>query len=178
MVRWLLILAVLLVAFVVLVVAIGAWLPQSHVASRRVRLTAPPDRVFALITDFAQTPTWRPDLTRVDLLPPQDGHAMFREQAGRDAIAYRVETLDAPRRLIVRIADPNLPFGGAWTYDLVATDAGGTHLTITEHGEVYNPVFRFMSRFVFSHHATIERYLRALGTKLGEPVTPEPVPGA
>jgi hypothetical protein len=30
-----------------------------------------------------------------------------------------------------------------------------------------------MSRFVFSHHATIDAYLTALGKKLGEPVTPE-----
>ena len=30
-----------------------------------------------------------------------------------------------------------------------------------------------MSRFVFSHHATIDAYLTALGKKLGESVTPE-----
>ena len=34
-----------------------------------------------------------------------------------------------------------------------------TTLRITENGEVYNPVFRFVSRFVFGHSATIEKYL-------------------
>jgi hypothetical protein len=48
-----------------------------------------------------------------------------------------------------------------------------TQITITERGEVYNPIFRFMSRYVFSHHATIDAYLTALGKKLGESVTPE-----
>ena len=35
----------------------------------------------------------------------------------------------------------------------------GRDLTITEDGEVYNVFFRFMSRFVFGHHATMDAYL-------------------
>jgi uncharacterized protein YndB with AHSA1/START domain len=171
--RWIAIVIGLLLAIVLLIVVIGALLPKGHVAARRARFAQPPERIFAIITDFAQTPSWRTDLTRVELLPSQDGHTVFREHAGRDAVTYRVETIDPPRQLIVRIADTNLPFGGAWTYDLVPVD-GGTQLTITERGEVYNPVFRFVSRFIMSQTATIERYLRALGTKVGESTTPEP----
>ena len=37
---------------------------------------------------------------------------------------------------------------------------------ITENGEVYNPLFRFMSRFVFGHTATIDKYLEDLGQVL------------
>ena len=59
-----------------------------------------------------------------------------------------------------------MPFGGTWTYELTPT-AGGTSLRITEDGEVYNPVFRFMSRFVFTHHATIDTYLTDMGKRLG-----------
>ena len=164
--RWILGLLAVLLTIVLAVAGIGALLPVSHVASSVVRLPAPPERVFAIISDFEHTPDWRPDIARVELLPPQDGRTMFREHAGDDVITYRVETLEAPRRLVVRIADPELPFGGTWTYDLVPTP-DGTALTITEHGEVYNPVFRFMSRFVFSHGATIARYLAALGAKVG-----------
>ena len=61
----------------------------------------------------------------------------------------------------MRIADPDLPFGGTWTYEL-KPDGGGTQLVITERGEVYNPIFRFMSRFVFSHTATMERFVASL----------------
>lgn len=162
-----------LVVLLAIVVAAGARLPSSHVAARRVRLAQPPERVFALITDFAQAPTWRTNLTRVEMLPPQDGRPMFREHDGGDAITYRIETLDAPRRLVTRIADPTLPFGGAWTYDLTPTpDGAGTLLTITEHGEVYNPLFRFLSRYVFGHHATMDAYLRALAAKTGSPEAP------
>jgi uncharacterized protein YndB with AHSA1/START domain len=172
--RWILIIVGCLVFAIVLVVAIGWLLPQAHVATRRARFAQPPERVFAIITDFAQIPSWRSDVSRVELLPPQNGQTVFREHAGHDAITYRVEQIEPPRRLVVRIADPSLPFGGAWFYELQPA-ADGAELTITERGEVYNPVFRFMSRFVFSHHATIDRYLRALGAKLGETTTPEPV---
>ena len=43
-------------------------------------------------------------------------------------------------------------------------------LRITEHGEVYNPLFRFISRVVIGQSRTIETYLRDLGTALGQPV--------
>ena len=69
----------------------------------------------------------------------------------------------------VRIADDTLPFGGTWTYEL-APEGAGTRLTITEDGVVRNVVFRFLSRWVFSHTATLEKYLRALGRKFGEEV--------
>lgn len=65
----------------------------------------------------------------------------------------------------MRIADPNLPFGGTWTYDLVPGDQACS-LTVTEDGEVYNPLFRFVSRFIIGHTATIDSYLKALQTKL------------
>jgi hypothetical protein len=45
---------------------------------------------------------------------------------------------------------------------------GFTAVRITENGEVGNPVFRFMARFVFGYTATIDTYLIALGQKFGE----------
>lgn len=34
-------------------------------------------------------------------------------------------------------------------------DGAGTRVTITENGEVYNPLFRFVSRFLMGHTSTI-----------------------
>jgi hypothetical protein len=58
-----------------------------------------------------------------------------------------------------------LPFGGTWTFD-VAAAPGGTSLTITEDGEVYNPIFRFMSKTVFSPYKTIDTYQADLRRRL------------
>jgi len=74
----------------------------------------------------------------------------------------------APTRLVVRIADPKLPFGGTWSYDIAPAAGGGSELRITENGEIRNVIFRFMSRFILGYTATIETYLRDLGAKFGQ----------
>jgi hypothetical protein len=51
---------------------------------------------------------------------------------------------------------------------------GATQVTITEKGTIPNPVFRFLSRFVFGYTATQDAYLRALGRAFGEAVVPAP----
>ena len=81
-------------------------------------------------------------------------------------MTYEVGQADPPRKLVTRIADPHLPFGGTWTYEIVAGAESGSTLTITENGEVYNPFFRFISRYVMGYTATMDRYLQALQTKL------------
>ncbi len=101
----------------------------------------------------------------VDVLPSANGAKSFREQGSDGAIVYVVDAAQPPRRLVTRIADAKLLFGGTWTYELTPA-AEGTTLRITEDGEVYNPVFRFMSKFVFGHQATIDAYLADLRRKL------------
>jgi len=76
-----------------------------------------------------------------------------------------VERMEPPRVLVARIADPKLPFGGTWTYE-ITPDAGGSRLTITENGEIYNPLFRFMARFIFGYEGTIQSYLSSLEKRL------------
>ena len=44
--------------------------------------------------------------------------------------------------------------------------ASGSRLSITERGEVYNPIFRALSRFVFGYTGTIESCLEAAKKKL------------
>jgi uncharacterized protein YndB with AHSA1/START domain len=169
--RWALAIVGLLVLVVLVVCVVGYMLPQSHVASASARFAAAPDSIWTSLTDVPAFPKWRPGLSRVELLPDENGQRGWREFASNDGVTYRVVESVPARRLVTRIADQNLPYGGSWTYEL-APDGSGTRLTITEHGEVYNPVFRFVSRFILGHTATMEGVLRALGTKHGETVTP------
>ena len=41
-------------------------------------------------------------------------------------------------------------------------------VTITEDGWVANPIFRFMSRLVIGHHATMDTLLKQVAKKFGE----------
>jgi len=171
--RWILIALAVLVLLVGLVAVVGALLPKAHVAARAAVYRRPPEEVFAAIHGFAAYPEWRKDASKVELLEPAGGHERFRETGRFGAITFEVDEADAPRRMVTRIADTGLAFGGSWTYELTAVPEG-TRLTITERGEVYNVFFRFLSRFVFSHSATIDTLLQALGRKFGETVTPGP----
>jgi len=76
--------------------------------------------------------------------------------------------VEAPRRLMRRIASDDLGFGGVWEYSITPTTEGGCQLTVIERGTVGNPLFRFLSKFVFGHAATMEKYLTALANKFGE----------
>jgi hypothetical protein len=69
------------------------------------------------------------------------------------------------------VVDDGLPFGGTWTREL-APAGGGTRLTITEDGFIRNPIFRVMSRLFFPSTGTINGYLRALATELGDSAEP------
>ena len=159
------VLALLLgLAVVVLgVAAVGFMLPQDHVASREAVLTAPAAAVFETISDVGRYPEWRKDLSSVEVLASNP--LKWREHAGGDAITFEVVESKPQERLQVRIADAELPFGGTWTYEL-RVEGSTTRLRITERGEVYNPVFRFMSRFVFGHTATLDAYLSDLEARL------------
>ncbi|MEO8579641.1 MAG: hypothetical protein ABI469_05290, partial [Gemmatimonadales bacterium] len=81
-----------------------------------------------------------------------------REVGSNGSILYEIQDAVPNQRLVTKIADPSLPFGGTWTYEL-SPRGDSTTLRITEDGEVYNPVFRFLSRFFMGHTATMNKYL-------------------
>lgn len=127
-----------------------SWLPVAHVVERSADISAPPERVWAALTDVSLFPTWRSDIARVEQLPDET----WREHGKHGAITYRVTASEPPFRLVVRIVDASLPFGGEWEYRV----APG-RVTIIERGEIYNFFFRVMARFVFGYTRTIEAYL-------------------
>lgn len=155
-----------LVGLVGIVLLIGFLLPVAHVAARRVALPASPETVFALLIDVEHHPGWREGVTSTERLETVDGRARFRETSGSDTLTFEILDAHAPQQLVTRIVGEKLPFGGAWVFD-VRPDGAGSTLTITEHGEVYSPLFRFVSRYVMGHTATIDRYLGSVVRHFG-----------
>ena len=98
---------------------------------------------------------------RVQRLPDVEGLPAWIEEGRSGKITFAVQRLERPRLLVARIADRDLPFGGTWTYT-VTPDNRGSVVRITEDGEIYNPLFRFMARFVFGYEGTIASYLSDL----------------
>jgi len=167
--KWILIVVGVIAGLIALMALIGALMPKGHRASRSTVINRSPEVVWQAMTDCVAFPEWRSDIKRVEVLPDRDGHKVWREDGKNGKMTLETIEASPPSRLVVRIADPDLPFGGTWTYELRANNAG-CRVTITEDGEVYNPIFRFMGRVFFSPADSIETYLKALGKKYGEDV--------
>jgi hypothetical protein len=170
--KWILIGVGALAACVLVVVVVGAMLPRDHVAAMTARVAATPDAVWSALTTPADFPAWRPDVKSVDVLPPTATGPSWREHSSQGTITFVVDVAERPRRLVGRIADTGLPFGGRWEYLVEPDGPSSSRVTIVERGSVYNPIFRFVSRFVMGHTATIDAYLRALGKRFGSEPTP------
>jgi hypothetical protein len=160
-----------LVFSILLIVAVGYALPVQHVAARAIELHQEPESVFALISDFKNEPAWRGDVQQVEMLPERNGLVRFREKSSHGAIPMIVVESTSPQRMITQIDGEHLPFGGRWVFEILP-NSDGCRLNITERGEVYNPVFRFMSRYVFGYTGTMDGYLKSVARKFGESTTP------
>jgi hypothetical protein len=149
------------------VVVIGAMLPKRHVAARSGLFKASPEKLFALI---AGNQAWRPDVKSCELIM-EDGGRQFQRETSKhgETILYELQGRRPPRAIQRRIATENMPYAGTWTFALVPEN-GETRVRITEDGEIYNPFFRFVSRFILGMTATQDAYLTALGKAVGEDV--------
>ena len=155
---------VLIVGSVVAVGAVvGMTLPETHQTARSARFGAPPARVFEVITDVGHYPEWRTDIDSVEILPDDGKGLRFVERSREEVVRYRVEESQPPSRLKIRMDDESLPFGGTWTYVLQPFE-GGTSLTITEDGQISNPLFRVIARILFSPTDSMDRYLHDLAS--------------
>ena len=135
--------ALLLLVIVVVITLVGRSLPVAHVASRTATFRRPAEDVWAAIND----PT-------------------LLSSRGVGEVKFETTQSQPPRKLVRRVVGEK-DFGGTWTCDIVSSPGGST-LTITENGEIYNAFFRFVSRYVIGHHRTIDGTMTALRKRFGE----------
>jgi len=139
--KWIMIATAALIALIVLATVVGAMLPRNHVASRTIRLHRTPDQVWAAYT----------------------------QATAASSVPVDVIENDPPRRMVTRVKETEKMFGGTWTCVVTPVPDGAT-ITITEDGWVANPFFRFVSRFIIGHHATMDGVLKQMAATLNEEV--------
>ncbi|HEY0323540.1 MAG TPA: SRPBCC family protein [Pyrinomonadaceae bacterium] len=166
---WILTPVAVLTSLLFIITAVGLAIPRQHVVSRTLKIRQSPEIVWGAITDYKGQPLWRKDVKTVERLPDHEGREVWREvyEQGSPITLETAEAV-APNRLVRTIADEGGPFSGRWEYDIKADSAGGSRLTITERGEVPNPFFRFMSRFLIGHTYFMEKFQKDLAAKFGE----------
>ncbi len=159
-----------IVAGGLLLLAAGAWfagsrLPVGHTASVTIDLPHPRESVWAVVTDFAATPSWFSGVRSSVRVADIDGRPAWREDFDGFEVVMETRAAAAPGHLERVVHAGNAGFRGSWTWHLDST-ATGTRLTITERGEVDNPLFRLMMSFG-DPAATARQYADALERRLG-----------
>lgn len=140
--RWVIWTIVTLIALVGVMALAGYLLPVGHEASRSAEFNKPPEAVFALVSDVNNYRSW---------------------WDGAEVKSAVVESV-APTKLVTKVVGET-QFGGTWTFEITPTP-GGSRLTITERGEIYNPVFRTLAKLVFGYTSSMESCLAAAQKRL------------
>lgn len=164
---WASIIVSVFVLLVLIVVITGVALPESHSAAVAARYQQPPEKIFEAISNWREFPKWRGDLKSVKERIGENGRVSWIEIGRMGEMPLEVHESDPPHKLVCKIASEKLPFGGTWTYQ-IEPSADGCTLTTTEDGEVYNPIFRFMARFLFGYSATLRAYHAAVSRKFAQ----------
>ena len=171
--KWVLIAVGGVVALIAVMALVGGFVARDHRATSTVTLRQPPDSVWKVVRDLGALPTWWHEVKLSERLPDRDGHEVWQQKVGGFDMPLIVVESEPPRRLVTRIdASEDAAFGGMWTYEITPVPGEGTRISVTEAGWIGNPIFRFLSRFVFGYYGTLDGYLKALGKRFGEAVKP------
>lgn len=166
--RWLFIGLGIVAGVIAILAGVGYSMPNVHVAQVQAEYRAGADSTYAVLTDVEQWPQWHPS---VESLTPIDGEPdrpSYRISGPDGSMTITVTGRQPPNRFTT-LADGGM-FIGRWTYVVEAIPAG-SRVTITEEGRIDNIVIRGLTVFR-SQTGTIERMLRALGTRVGQRVEP------
>lgn len=169
--RWIVVIGSGAVLLVVVAFVVGLLRPAVHEASTRSVLSVPVRDVWAVLSDWEKWPEWQPEIREVERLEDRRGHTVLMLTGGWGAMRAEIVESEAPARMVTEVDGGS--FRGRWTYVLERSGAG-TVVSITERGEVGNPLFRAMMIF-HDNHATMMAFHRALAARLGVSVEPERV---
>src|SRR5689334_9537528 len=105
--RWLLVFIAVLAAIAIGVVVAGMSLPQNHVATRTTHLSAPPEAVWALISNASDFPSWRSNVDSVEVIKSGEAPS-WREISKGERMTYDAVVFQPPAHMVTRIADKGL----------------------------------------------------------------------
>lgn len=153
-------------AVVVVMIMVGAGMAPRHILTRRMSFAASPERVWSALLSIRQLPVDRSDLRAVDqgtaTRPPDS-----IEVVGTP-VKLEFETFRPPRSLVVRTVDPDVIWGGTWTFELELESEQVTKLTITEEAEVRNRLLRLAARTLGLEDYLVDGIFDAIKRKLVE----------
>jgi len=143
--------AVILAIAIAVVLILAATKPDTLRVQRSVRIKAPPEGIFPLISDFHQWRNWSPyeqkdpAMKRTYSGAERGKGAVYAWDGDKNVGSGRMEILDvsAPSKIVIKL-DFFKPFEGHNTAEFTMLPQGdGTHVTWLMHGPA-----NFMSRLI------------------------------
>ena len=151
-----------LISLVAIIFLIGFLQPEAHTATVSKEIPTSKEIVWEYITNPAEFTEWRSDVSKVVLKSDSSDALVWTEYyTYGDVLPFKEISRTDSSIFISEIIDEGLPFGGTWTITLTESK-NSTVISITENGKVYNPVYRFFSKFVFGHETSMKTYLADL----------------
>ena len=150
--------------------SVGAVLPRDHVATGSVVVRAGVGEVWRTMRDVEGLPAWRPAVKLVEGVERSEtrGADRWTEHGSAGPLTLVVDESVEATRLVTRIDDTKLPFGGAWTFELAGEgDGSATRVRITERGFVKLPPMRAMAWLLMDPRANLVAYLKDLSARHG-----------
>jgi hypothetical protein len=158
--KWLWIVPLICIGLVIVVAIIGMLLPKHHIATRRAAFKQSAAALWSLISDVDSFATWAPGVKSLEKLPPRDGQEAWKLIHNRgDSMSFALVERTPPSRFVTRIIDESA-FGGTWTWVITPQGENAATVAITEDGDIHNPIFRFVARFILGYRGTMDAHLR------------------
>jgi len=154
----------------------GSSQPEEHEVLAYVDVPVSVDEAYALLSDLEARPSWRPRVDRIGRIHDDgEGRQVWRElDHGGDRFDLKVMALTPPHEVVFATASPEqIGYDAVWTWHLRATDTGSL-VTLTEVGEIDNPLWRGIFYLRSGPEETVLSELQLLSTRFGggEPFTP------
>jgi uncharacterized protein YndB with AHSA1/START domain len=141
----------------------GSRLPREHHSQITITLRASCPKVWTLLTDYQSMPNWWPAVKAVRVEKLRDGTELtWNQDRHGQKIPFRTVESRPNERLVRAIASDQLSYGGTWTYELHATGAGFTRLTLIEDGFIDPPIFRALANWFIDLDRTQRDFLDSL----------------
>ena len=142
---------------------LGWLMPSRYVTSQSFLLPVPVSDVWTALGDYPGQLAWRRGLTAVDRLPDEGSTEVWHERFGRSATRSRTIEALSPNWLVRQSDDEAESIRRRWEFALEPViSPRNTRITLTERGEIHNPLRRFVVRFITGQSRIMKNYLRDL----------------
>ena len=152
-----------LVGAVAAMTLLGWLMPSRYVASQSLLLPVPIADAWTTLVDYPGHTAWRRGLTAVDRLPDAESTEVWRESFGRSTTRTTTIEAHSPSSLVRQFDVEGGSIRRRWEFALEpVVSPGNTRITLTEFGEIRNPLRRFVVRFITGRSTTLKDFLRDL----------------